>query len=244
MKLFKINFLILFFISCFVSKASALNGEATTYRITMTLLELCETGSTDSNCLNPVTIGSGVSDEIDIASTTAGAAAASYGNLNKAKIGTTYTYMQITMKRAFTVAGTVTSGSDSCSTIASSTATIAKNGIGAATSVAVAGTYYAGIPEYASHGDEMNSTSAGDGTGTSADAGKVEDDHEYFEWREKLTNSLVLKGGRIPTAKVAFGTTTALGYLEQAGMATDCTEAAAANQGFYAAAPDVSVTFE
>ena len=51
-------------------------------------------------------------------------------------------------------------------------------------------------------------------------------------------------GGRIPTEKVAFGTTTALGYLVQAGMATDCTEAAAANQGFYAAAPDVSVTFE
>ena len=32
---------------------------ATVYKITMTYLQLCETGSTTASCLNPLTVGSG-----------------------------------------------------------------------------------------------------------------------------------------------------------------------------------------
>jgi hypothetical protein len=35
-----------------------------------------------------------------------------------------------------------------------------------------------------------------------------------------------------------------LGYLEKAGLATDCTAAAAADRGFYANRPDVVLTLE
>ena len=73
-------------------------GPATEYKVTMTKLELCETGSTTANCLNPLTISpSTTSGEVDIAAVDAGAAAGSYGNIAKAKIGTLYTYLQITM---------------------------------------------------------------------------------------------------------------------------------------------------
>ena len=50
--------------------------------------------------------------------------------------------------------------------------------------------------------------------------------------------------GKIPTVEIAFGTTTALGYLEQAGVATDCAETAAANQGFYGNIPDITITIK
>ena len=43
--------------------------------------------------------------EIDIANTTAGAVAASLGNASATTAGTSYTYMQIRMGRAFTVKG-------------------------------------------------------------------------------------------------------------------------------------------
>ncbi len=59
-------------------QAVQFTGEATEYGITLTYAELCETGSTVSNCVNPVVLGSGDSGTIDIANTTAGAAAASF----------------------------------------------------------------------------------------------------------------------------------------------------------------------
>ena len=72
MKIFyKILIISLFFLP--QTKVNA--GAATEYKITMTLLELCDSSSTLTSCNNPVVIGSGQSSEIDIAGTTAGAAA-------------------------------------------------------------------------------------------------------------------------------------------------------------------------
>ena len=239
----KIFLISLFVLSLFTSKSFALTGEATSYEITITRIEMCDSTSTDTTCNNSVVLYSGDSGGIDIASTTAGSAAASLGDLSTVAFGTTYTYLQITMERAMTLAGTVTSGSN-CSTIASSTGTTSVNGIGAATATEVAGTYYAGIPGSSAHGDFMNSTTAGDGTGTDAATGTVDAGDSYFEWREALTTPFTMEAGKIPTVTVAFGTTTALGYLEQAGVGTDCTEVAAANQGFYGNTPDIDITIK
>ena len=90
----------------------------------------------------------------------------------------------------------------------------------------------------------MNSTTAGDGTGTDAATGTVDAGDSYFEWREALTTPFTMEAGKIPTVTVAFGTTTALGYLEQAGVGTHCTEVAAANQGFYGNIPDIDITIK
>lgn len=240
----KIFLISLFVLSLFISKSFALTGVATSYEITITRIEMCDSTSTDTTCNNSVVLYSGDSGGIDIASTTAGSAAASLGDLSTVAFGTTYTYLQITMERAMTLAGTVTSGANNCSTIASSTGTTSLNGIGAATATEVAGTYYAGIPGYSGHGDFMNSTTAGDGTGTDAATGTVDAGDSYFEWREALTTPFTMEAGKIPTVTVAFGTTTALGYLEQAGVGTDCTEVAAANQGFYGNTPDIDITIK
>ena len=87
MKKIKIILSILF-IALFSNKAFAVSatGEATVYKISMTYLQLCETGSTTANCLNPLAVGSGDSGLINIADTTAGVAAASYGDFTKVYI--------------------------------------------------------------------------------------------------------------------------------------------------------------
>ena len=240
----KIFLIFLFYLVFFNSKVIALTGEATTYGITITRIELCNATSTDTACNGSVILYSGDSGVVDIASTTAGAAAASLGNLSAAQFGTTYTYLQITLERAMSLAGTVVSGSDSCSTIASNGGTDAENGKGAATATEVSGTYYAGVPGGSSISDFINSTTAGDGTGTDSAIGAIDSGDDYFEWREALAAPFTMEVGRIPSVEIAFGTTTALGYLEQAGMATDCAETAAANQGFYGNIPDITITIE
>ena len=136
-----IFFIILFILTFFNTKSFALEAEATTYQITITRIEICDSTSTDASCNNPIVLYSGNSGTIDIASTTAGATAAGLGDLSKVEFGKTYTYFQITMDRAFTVAGSVTSGATTCYTIGTSTGTTSKNGIGSKTSgAAVAGT--------------------------------------------------------------------------------------------------------
>ena len=96
--------------------AVSTTGEATVYKITMTYLQLCETGSTTATCLNPLVVGSGDSGLINIADTAAGAAAASYGDFTKVPFGTTYSHYQVTMKRAVTIKGSVSDGTQTCYT--------------------------------------------------------------------------------------------------------------------------------
>ena len=234
----------LFYLVFFNSKVIALTGEATTYGITITRIELCDATSTDTACNGSVLLYAGDSGVVNIASTTAGTAAATLGNLATAVFGTTYTYIQVTMERAMSLAGTVVSGSDSCSTIASNGGTDAENGKGAATATEVSGTYYAGVPGGSSISDFINSTTAGDGTGTDSAIGAIDSGDDYFEWREKLTAPITMVAGKIPTVEIAFGATTALGYLEQAGVGDDCAEAAATNQGFYGNIPDITITIK
>ena len=106
-----IKSIFIFYILFYSVNSFAATGAATEYKVTMTKLELCETGSTTANCLNPLTISpSGTSGVVDIASVSAGATAGSYGNIAKAKIGTLYTYIQITMSRQFSITGTATVG--------------------------------------------------------------------------------------------------------------------------------------
>ncbi len=50
-----------------------------------------------------------------------------------------------------------------------------------------------------------------------------------------------MKNGVIPTMKVAFGTTNALGY---SGSSGGCAATIGESQGLYGSAPDVTITFE
>ncbi|MDC6475523.1 hypothetical protein PQZ37_00790, partial [bacterium] len=90
--------------------AENVKGPATEYIITMTKVELCETGSTIANCLNPIDITSGVGASADIAGVEAGQAAATVADFGKAQVGKTYTHIQTVLSRAMTITGKAGTG--------------------------------------------------------------------------------------------------------------------------------------
>ena len=231
-----------FLLSLIVTNTYAAKGAATVYKITMTKLEMCDSTSTDSLCNNPVTIGTGTSPVIDIASTTAGASAASYGNLGLGKFGTTYTYFQITMKRAMTLKGTAKDGAGTTCITAEDgdSSTAAEGAANGGTPAEV--TLYAGFVGDSGDGLTLRMNSVADANGgTPAVAGTIVDNSEFFQYRIILDTPLTLKAGVIPTVKISFGTATA---LEAVGNMGDCTANIAAQVGFIAAEPDISITFE
>ncbi len=239
MKKFKF-ILSLFFIVLFSNKSFAVSatGAASVYKITMTYLELCETGSTTANCVNPLVVGSGSSGLINIADTTAGVAAASYGDFTKVPFGKTYSHYQVTLKRAVTIKGSVSDGTNTCYTVSNS-GDISKNVVGSEDSADEAEITAYMAMTISGLGDEINSVSAGDGSGTVQDAGTVDDDDEFFQVRGAFTKSIKLKPGKIPTLKLAFGTSAALGYEGSDG---GCEAAIGQAQGLYGAKPDVTAT--
>ena len=237
----KVKFILSVLFLVFLSSktfAVSTTGAASVYKITMTYLQLCETGSTTANCLNPLTVGSGDSGLINIADTTAGVAAASYGDFTKVPFGKTYSHYQVTMKRAVQIKGSVSDGSNTCYTVSNS-GDISKNVVGSTSSGDEAEITAYMAMTISGLGDEINSVSAGDGTGTAQAAGTVDDDDEYFQYRGAFTKSITLKKGKIPTLKLAFGTSSALAYEGSSG---GCTDTIAQNQGLYGGKPDVTAT--
>ena len=82
--------------------SNAVDGGASVYKVTMRKVELC-TGSTSvSDCQNAVVLGSG-DRVVDIAASSAGAVAASYGDPALLPLGETYTHMRVTIDRKFTI---------------------------------------------------------------------------------------------------------------------------------------------
>ena len=239
MKIFyKILIISLFFLP--QTKVNA--GAATEYKITMTLLELCDSTSTLTSCNNPVVIGSGQSSAIDIAGTTAGAAAASYGSLATVPLGKTFTHMQITLKRAFTATGSATDGaSDVCYTKTNSNGADNSNASGHASTASTTTLFLGFIGDV--NGDATNSATAGDGTGTSRIATRVTSGDDFLEFRTALAAPLTLKSGVIPTVKVAFGTSNAIGAAGNMNTSAAC-DTGSASVGLYGAAPDVSITIQ
>ena len=223
-------------------------GTATEYKITIKKIELCGAGSTISECVVPITIFSGNSGLIDIASTTAGAAAASLGDVSSAPLGATYSVVQVTMDRKVTLKGTVTVGSNTCSTIASNASSQILNGKGAhgATGSEAAGVYYMGeaLGSDMGAGDALNFIAAdgsvsADDDNSLADPGNVDIIH-----RTVLTAPITITLGKLPTVKIAFGATAAIGWgYGNAGTAGHCTGSSNAT-GLFGAEPSVVITFE
>ena len=242
----KLFYKILFLSLLFLPKVNAGTGPASEYKITMTLLELCDSTSSLTACNNPVVISSGTSGVVDIAGTTAGEAAASYGSLSTVPIGTTFTHMQITMNRSITATGSANdtaSTPDQCFTKTNSNGTDALNAAGHA-STASSATLFMGFIGTV-NGDATNSATAGDGSGTSRAATTVTSGDDFLEHRVALTTPLTIKAGQFPTVKIAFGTANAIGA--QGDLSTGgggaCT-AGTAESGFFGAAPDVTISFE
>ena len=102
--------LAIFIFNIDIGLALATNGDADIYKVTMRKVELC-TGYTvvdfddiltDAACHDAVVVGSG-DKEVDIASVSAGMAAAAYGQAALLPLGATYTHVRVTVDRNFKI---------------------------------------------------------------------------------------------------------------------------------------------
>ena len=120
-KLFKyfIFVKILFFIFTSNLYAASTTGAADVYKVTMKKVELCTASTSVTSCENAIVIGE-TDKTVDIASTDAGSAAASYGDPALLPLGETYTHMRVTIDRKFTIQAdlTVAGVDDKCTTTA------------------------------------------------------------------------------------------------------------------------------
>ena len=136
LKLFKTTLFIFIFVLCNkIAIAATATGNADVYKVIMRKVELC-TGytvvdfddvGTAAACHDAVTIGSG-DKEVDIASVTAGSAAANYGDPALLPLGETYTHMRVTVDRKFIIRSESaldtggTDDTDNCVTVATTDA--------------------------------------------------------------------------------------------------------------------------
>ena len=237
LKLYLISFLFAFI---FYGNAVAGTGAATEYSITIHKIELCDSTSTDSACNGAVTIFEGDSGLIDIANTSAGAAAASLGNASAATFNKSYTYMQITMHRGFTVKGSAAdSSSTTCYTNDGEIGSAGMLSKGSASSSDLGSTTLYAAMVGTSVGNNLTGLSSL--TDTSGVAGTIESDDLYFMYRQKLASTFTMVPGNIPSIKIAFGTSNAVGATGD--MEASC-NTVSSSVGMYAAEPDVTVTID
>ena len=189
MKKIKTFLISIIFTFIFYGNVVAGTGEATEYKITIYKIELCDSSSTASVCNGAVTIFDGNSGDIDIANTTAGAAAASLGNASAATFGTAYTYLQITMGRDFTVKGSAADDSGTtCYTKSDGSAgTLAKGSEDSGDEASA--TLYAAMVG-TSVGNNLTGLSSL--TDTSGVASTIASDDEYFQYRQELASTCLL----------------------------------------------------
>ena len=119
--LLKILFIskVLFLFLVFNSQAASTTGQADVYKVTMKKVELCTASTSVSSCVGSVTVGD-TSKVVDIASVSAGAAAATFGDPALLPLGETYTHMRVTIDRKFTIKADleVSGVTDNCTTTA------------------------------------------------------------------------------------------------------------------------------
>ena len=224
--------------------AAQQKGLATTYKLTITKMELCETGSTAANCLNPITVSlPGIGTVLDIAAVTAGETAGTIGNFGLATAGTAYTYIQTTMSRAVTAAGTV----GDCTTKANKNGALTTNvasvtgsasgkqsGTPAEVTVYVPALDASNAPGY----PQLNSVSDADGSNPAA-SNVVSASHSHFQFRDELAAPFTLDPSAIPTVTFAFSTAQALKNINTGSG--NCSDSSAV---FQAAPPSATITIQ
>ena len=238
-KIFK-NLLMLtfaYFACTSIANSTKASGAATVLKITVTKIELCETGSTDTTCLNPITVSNpGLSTDVDLASITAGSVAATMGNFGRAKAGTSYTYIQAIMSRAIIVKGSATADGLTCHTKGDGNSNGTTYGIAETTAAdSTEATLY--VPAFTNPTDFPRVNSVGDREGSNPrTAGTVDGADSHFASRDPLTKPFILDPSAIPTVTMAFGTSTAVTVSD--GRSCD------GNARIYATPPDVTITIQ
>ena len=205
------------------------------YKITVHAMRLCGSGSSLTNCVNPVTLkhsSGGVT--MDLAGASAGQSAGSFGDISLAVPGVTYTHGEVVMSRVFVIQGTMaTTGSDTCYTkTANGITTIgqanAANRVPDPSSTAsdlsemsipIQGNTYDGADAYNTAG---NSTTESDGSGTDQAAGRYDGDDLFMKYRWALDKPFTPKFGKLSNLTIAFDLAGGLEYNDGSGGDGSC----------------------
>jgi len=214
--------------------ATNVKGAATQLVVTMTKVELCETGSTIANCLNPIDITSGGGATADIAAVEAGQTAATVANFGKATVGKSYTHIQTVMSRAMTITGQAgecytKTGANGALDSAGATGWD-KDDSGAVTqSVTLYVPFFVANTNYT-----MMEGSNAEGRNLAPNS-SVRSTDTHFRSRNALTKPYTPVAGSSPTVFLSFDTSIAVNELNDAS----CSDA-----GIQAAPPTVTITVQ
>ena len=188
------------------SIAEEAEAEPTTFKNTIHAMQLCETGSSLTNCVNPATIGSstdGTTMDLSVRGS-----ANSFGNAGLIPVGKTYTHGQVILSRTFTMAGSITTSAATCKTGGTAGTKTAGGATGNAGAVAEQVIMATNGTDYPT---TMNSTSAII-DGTDADPGTVLAADDLLKFRWKLSSPFEVTTGQIPTMTMTFDLSGALTF--------------------------------
>ncbi|MBD1141096.1 hypothetical protein IDH20_02920 [Pelagibacterales bacterium SAG-MED39] len=214
------------------SMAELVKAEATTFKNTVHAMQLCESGSSLTNCVNPTTIGNSTAGKtMDLS---VRGSAHSFGNAGLIPPGITYTHGQVILSRTFTISGTVVTSAATCKT----GGTAGTKAAGGATNNAAEAAQVLMVPNSEDMTTSMNSTSA-IVDGTDADPANVEAAHDFVKFRWVLSKPLTVKPGQIPTMTMTFDLSEALEFNDGGSGNGACD-----GNDFFPGAPVITNTFE
>ena len=214
------------------SMAELVKAEATTFKNTVHAMQLCESGSSLTNCVNPTTIGNSTAGKtMDLS---VRGSAHSFGNAGLIPPGITYTHGQVILSRTFTISGTVVTSAATCKT----GGTAGTKTAGGATNNAAEAAQVLMVPNSEDMTTSMNSTSA-IVDGTDADPANVEAAHDFVKFRWVLSKPLTVKPGQIPTMTMTFDLSEALEFNDGGSGNGACD-----GNDFFPGAPVITNTFE
>ena len=232
-KIFIVSFCLI--ISNNLYAATNVKGAATEYIVTMTKVELCETGSTIANCLNPIDITSSGGATTDIAAVEAGATAGTVADFGKAQVGKTYTHIQTIMSRAMQITGQA----GECYTKSGSNGGIATAGAAGWDkddngAIPQSATLF--VPFFSQDTTNYSMMEGSNADGSSlATLATVRNSDTHFRSRNALTKTYTPVAGASPTVFLAFDVSVAVNELDD----DDCSDA-----GIQAAPPTVTITVQ
>ena len=224
-KIFKIISLLTFtFYSTFVYSNLARAVEPSSYINTIYAINLCGPGSSLTACVGPVVLGSTTAGTtFDLGSVAAGSSAGNMGNLSVAVPGTTYSFAQVVLSRAFTVTGQAAASGTRCRTETDNGFDVSSpSAVAGANDTAAAESQVIGIPS----GNTISSNMIGttsltglDGADNSSGNGNIADAEPRVKFRFALSAPITIKQGKLPTFTIAFDLSEALQFNTVSGTA-------------------------
>ena len=221
-KIFKIISLLTFtFYSTFVYSNLARAVEPSSYINTIYAINLCGPGSSLTACVGPVVLGSTTAGTtFDLGSVAAGSSAGNMGNLSAAVPGTTYSFAQVVLSRAFTVTGQAAASGTRCRTETDNEFDVSSpSAVAGANDTAAAESQVIGIPSGTISSNMIGTTSLTglDGADNSSGNGNIADAEPRVKFRFALSAPITIKQGKLPTFTIAFDLSEALQFNTVSG---------------------------